>query len=85
MIKGREIDMFMKSIDDLMREVDDLMREVDGRIEANKIKDCDKEAKKLHNVYESYIKTGFTEEQAWDLLKTVHFHATKRAFEQEDK
>ena len=35
-------------------------------------------ALELHNMYNSYIKAGFTEEQAWKLTEIVFTNSTKK-------
>lgn len=38
----------------------------------------DEAAQELHNMYNSFIKAGFTEEQAWELTKTMFDNSTKK-------
>lgn len=38
----------------------------------------DEAAVELHNMYDSYIKAGFTEEQAWKLTEIVFTNSTKK-------
>lgn len=38
----------------------------------------DESATELFNIYKSYIKAGFTEEQAWELVTIRLTNATKR-------
>jgi len=38
----------------------------------------DESATELFNIYKSYIKAGFTEEQAWELVTIQLTNATKR-------
>lgn len=46
------------------------------REEALKVEKCDEAAVELHN--NSYIKAGFTEEQAWKLTEIVFANSTKK-------
>lgn len=48
------------------------------REEALKVEKYDKFAVELHNIYDSYIKAGFTEEQAWKLTEIVFANSTKK-------
>lgn len=48
------------------------------REEALKVEKYDKSAVELHNIYDSYIKAGFTEEQAWKLTEIVFANSTKK-------
>lgn len=40
--------------------------------------DMEKAGESTWNIYQSYIKAGFTEEQAWTLVQIVMSNATKR-------
>lgn len=46
--------------------------------EALKVEKYDEAAVELHNMYDSYIKAGFTEEQAWKLTEIVFTNSTKK-------
>lgn len=48
------------------------------REEALKVEKYDEAAVELHNMYNSYIKAGFTEEQAWKLTEIVFANSTKK-------
>lgn len=48
------------------------------REQALKDEKYDESATELFNVYKSYIKAGFTEEQAWELVTIQLTNATKR-------
>lgn len=48
------------------------------RDEALKEEQYDEAAVELHNMYDSCIKAGFTEEQAWELTKIVVTNGTKK-------
>ena len=48
------------------------------REEALKVEKYDGAAVELHNMYNSYIKAGFTEEQAWKLTEIVFTNSTKK-------
>lgn len=48
------------------------------REEALKVEKYDEAAVELHNMYNSYIKAGFTEEQAWKLTEIVFTNSTKK-------
>lgn len=48
------------------------------REQALKDEKYDESATELFNIYKSYIKAGFTEEQAWELVTIQLTNATKR-------
>lgn len=48
------------------------------REEALKVEKYDEAAVELHNMYDSYIKAGFTEEQAWKLTEIVFTNSAKK-------
>lgn len=48
------------------------------REQALKDEKYDEAATELFNIYKSYIKAGFTEEQAWELVTIQLTNATKR-------
>lgn len=48
------------------------------REEALKAERFDEMAVELRNMYDSYIKAGFTEEQAWKLTEIVVTNSTKK-------
>lgn len=48
------------------------------REQALKEEKYDESATELFNVYNSYIKAGFTEEQAWELVTILFTNGTKR-------
>ena len=48
------------------------------REEALKAEKFDEMAVELRNMYDSYIKAGFTEEQAWQLTEIIVTNITKK-------
>ena len=48
------------------------------REEALKVEKYDEAAVDLHNMYDSYIKAGFTKEQAWKLTEIIFTNSTKK-------
>lgn len=44
--------------------------------QANRVENNDKSATQLYEIYESHIKAGFTNEQAWELTKIMVNYAT---------
>lgn len=48
------------------------------REEALKVEKYDEAAIELHNMYDSYIKAGFTEEQVWELTEIAFTNSTKK-------
>lgn len=49
-----------------------------NREEALKAEKFDEMAVELRNMYDSYIKAGFTEEQAWQLTEIIVTNITKK-------
>lgn len=45
---------------------------------ANRVESKDNAAVELHKMYESYVKAGFTEEQAWELTKIIINNSTMK-------
>lgn len=45
---------------------------------ANRVESKDNAAVELHEMYESYVKAGFTEEQAWELTKIIINNSTMK-------
>lgn len=87
----KEIEAGMEArIDSVMSNVDnDNIRNIEmARAEVERIKaeaqeesdrlDREKAAQATHDIYQSYITAGFTEEQAWTLVQIVMSNATKR-------
>lgn len=48
------------------------------REQALKEEKYDEAAQELHRMYTSYINAGFTEEQAWELVRIITTNSTKR-------
>lgn len=48
------------------------------REEALKVEKYDEGATELKNLYDSYVRAGFTEEQAWELVTIMVSNGTKR-------
>jgi len=48
------------------------------REEALKTEKYDEGATELKNLYDSYVRAGFTEEQAWELVTIMVSNGTKR-------
>lgn len=68
-----------KQIKELNEKQTEEMRSLEEqREQAIKDEKYDESAKELFNIYQSYIKAGFTEEQAWTLVTIQITNATKR-------
>lgn len=50
------------------------------REEALKVEQYDESAVNLHILYDSYLRAGFTEEQAWKLTIIIFANSTKKGF-----
>ena len=78
--------MGTKTSKELTQEVKELhekqteeMRQLEEQREkALKKEKYDESAVELHDLYESYIKAGFTEEQAWELTRIIIANGTKK-------
>lgn len=64
-----------KNIETLEREIMKTKKELE---EAHRIEEKDKCAKEIREQYDSFVKAGFTEEQAWELTYTLFYNGTKR-------
>lgn len=62
-----------KTKTEMEAEIKDLKRQLDAKTKEEKYDDC---AKEIHNMYTSYSKVGFTEEQAWELIKIIMNNST---------
>lgn len=68
-----------KQIKELHEKQTEEMRSLEEqREQAIKDEKYDESAKELFNIYQSYIKAGFTEQQAWTLVTIQITNATKR-------
>lgn len=64
-----------KEICDSQAEIRQLKYELE---KANRVENNDKAASQLYEMYESHIKAGFTNEQAWELTKIMVNNATMK-------
>lgn len=60
-------------------QTEEMKKLEEQREEALKDEQFDKGAKDIHRMYMSYIKAGFTEEQAWELTTIFFTNATKKS------
>ena len=76
MSKAKEL---TQQIADLHKTQTEEMKNLEEqREQALKVEKYDEAAQELHNMYESYIRAGFTAEQAWELTLIVMSNGTKR-------
>lgn len=69
-----------QQIRDLHKTQDEEMKKLEEqREEALKDEQFDECAKDIHRMYMSYIKAGFTEEQAWELTTIFFTNTTKKS------
>lgn len=67
------------NIDSIRNQCDtDVERTTAEAQEVNDKLETEKAGEATWNIYQSYIKAGFTEEQAWTLVQIVMSNATKR-------
>ena len=69
-----------QQIRDLHKTQDEEMKKLEEqREEALKDEQFDECAKDIHRMYMSYIKAGFTEDQAWELTTIFFTNTTKKS------
>ena len=59
----------------LEAEIAELRLQLDSQTKAEKYDDA---AVDIYNMYQSFIKAGFSKEQAWELVKTITNNGTTR-------
>lgn len=64
-----------QEIEDSRNQIDSLKSELE---KANRVETKDNAAQELYELYESYNKAGFTEEQAWELTKIIVNNGTAK-------
>lgn len=64
-----------KEIEDGRKQIDCLKKELE---DANRVETKNNAAQELFELYESYVKAGFTEEQAWELTKIIINNGTTK-------
>lgn len=77
MAKAKELTQQIKELHE--KQTEEMRSLEEQREEALKTEKYDEAAMELHNMYNSYIKAGFTEEQAWELTLTIMRNGTKRS------
>lgn len=77
MAKAKELTQQIKELHE--KQTEEMRSLEEQREEALKTEKYDEAAVELHNMYDSYIKAGFTEEQAWTLTLTLVQNGTKRS------
>lgn len=60
------------------KQTEEMRKLEQEREEALKAKKYDEGATELKNLYDSYVRAGFTEEQAWELVTIMVSNGTKR-------
>ena len=77
-----ETTMASKTKAELEKEICDNqneIREIKSELEkANRVETKDNAAVELYEMYESYVKAGFTEEQAWELTRIIINNTTTK-------
>lgn len=77
MAKSKELTQQIKELHD--KHTEEMRSLEEQRETALKTEKYDEAATEIHNMYDSYIKAGFTEAQAWELTLTVFQNGTKRS------
>lgn len=76
MIKTKDLTVQIKELHE--KQTEEMRSLEEQREQALKEEKYDESATELFNIYKSYIKAGFTEEQAWELVTIQLTNATKR-------
>lgn len=76
MANAKELTMQIKELHE--KQTEEMMSLEAQREEALKVEKFDEAATELHNMYNSYVKAGFTEEQSWELVKIIIINSTKK-------
>lgn len=76
MSKTKDLTVQIKEIHE--KQTEEMRSLEEQREQALKEEKYDESATELFNIYKSYIKAGFTEEQAWELVTIQLTNATKR-------
>ena len=72
MVNSKELTQQIMELHEEMKAIEE------QREEAFKVEKYDEAAVELHNMYDSYIKAGFTEEQAWKLTEIIFTNGTRK-------
>lgn len=76
MANAKELTMQIKEL--LEKQTEEMKSLEAQREEALKKEKFDEAAVELHDMYNSYVKAGFTEEQSWELVKIIITNGTKK-------
>lgn len=76
MSKTKDLTVQIKELHE--KQTEEMRSLEEQREQALKEEKYDESATELFNIYKSYIKAGFTEEQAWELVTIRLTNATKR-------
>ena len=66
-----------KTKSELVAEIEELKKQLDKKKEEEKYDDMTTD---IRNLYNSFINAGFTEDQAWELVRTVFENGTKQNY-----
>jgi hypothetical protein len=66
-----------KTKSELVAEIEKLKKQLDKKKEEEKYDDI---ATDMRNMYNSFVNAGFTEDQAWELVRTVFENGTKQKY-----
>ena len=66
-----------KTKSELVAEIEKLKEQLDKKKEEEKYDDI---ATDMRNMYNSFVNAGFTEDQAWELVRTVFENGTKQKY-----
>ena len=76
MSKTKDLTVQIKELHE--KQTEEMRSLEEQREQALKEEKYDESATELFNIYKSFIKAGFTEEQAWELVTIQLTNATKR-------
>jgi DNA-binding protein H-NS len=79
MEKSRTKELTEQVIELNKKQIEEMRKLEEQREQALKAEKYDESAEEVYNLYQSYIKSGFTAEQAWELVKITITNVTKRS------
>lgn len=76
MAKAKELTQQIKELHE--KQTEEMRSLEEQREQALKTEKYDEAATELKNLYDSYVRAGFTEEQAWELVTVIMQNTTKK-------